>query len=250
MFYSIVKTIPVKAIPSFWNSHDIFLIFLSYIPRFCFLTKLHGLNQPKTSAHVKMRPQFIFVHFAPFVHFALSATLFFACTAHSSEITNASFIHTCQAEASPDACEQIDATPSDAQAFQWFETPEHDIAIRRGHADQWSFTPGFVFENTPDAALERALQAIKTNDADAFCSDFDAPQTCVRLFHNHQDNLHEAYVQPARVPQWTKTRDNYYVTLAHITFIFAPKTATSSKWRLVSLCAFPDAQLPDFAPCK
>ena len=190
-------------------------------------------------------------HHCLFAHFVFSAIFLAACVHHSPEITNASFIDTCQAVATPDVCGQIETTPSDDMAFQYFETPEHDIAIRRSNADHWTFTPDFVFENTPDAALERALQAIKMNDADTFCSGFDAPQACVRLFYQNQNVLHETYVQPKSVSLWTKTRDNYYVTLAHITFIFAPDTATSSsKWRLVSLCTFSDGQFPDFAPCK
>ena len=186
---------------------------------------------------------------------ALCASFLPACAGQKREPTHAFFAKICHGDRQDDAvCETVashDDAPSDTAAYQWFTTSDGDLAILPAHGTSWKFTPEFVFENTPDAALERALDAVRTNDADRFCPDFREPSHCVDQFKKNASYLHEAYLQQPHPIPWIRQGDAYTVTIEDLLFVFMPDDAHTQKtWHLVSLCTSNPALVPDFDPCK
>ncbi len=211
---------------------------------------------------------------ANFLLLCVSLLLFSNCAGQTNEPTHATFVQICHSDALDDAvCDTIQSASSekDTQAFQVLYTPEEDVAIRNPsniESPYWQFTPEFVFESTPEAAMERALQAIQKNNADEFCTDFENPVKCAKIFAQNTSLLHEVYVHKPKSSSmiWSsswvfiqvdnrvvdkKVRPLVSTDIGPLTFIFSPTEKNDLKsWKLTDMCTTFPEHFPDFTPCK
>ena len=194
-----------------------------------------------------------------------TSTVFMGCAGHTTEPNHATFVQTCHADALDDAiCEAIAAAPKeedDPPCFQMITTPEEDIAILNTSMPEspaWQFTPEFVFEYAADAALDRTLYAIRTEDADAFCLGFKDLEQCKQHFTQNLDILQEAYLhKPITSAEYqSQTGDSNYQdfrftkTIGPIKFTFADvEKMNHPYWQLIDVCTNAPELSPNFNIC-
>ncbi len=120
-----------------------------------------------------------------------------------------------------------------------------EIAMRVN--DNWTFSPSFILETTPDAALTTLEEAILRNDAAAFCNGITNFDACQRIFREHTRFFSDAYQAETGSRIWHQTSLGLSTTLARITFFFERQ---ADSWQLTAFCAVNTDDMSTFPKCK
>ncbi len=138
----------------------------------------------------------------------------------------------------------IESRLRESQELVLVETLETDNETAIRHQD-WSFSPSFVLEASPQSALTRVLNAIYREKVDVFCQDFVEKNACKTLFWENEAILSDAYVSCAS-PVWQKTKLGMMTTLEGVAFYFERQR---SGWQLTHVCTQRDDATKIFPKC-